>query len=178
MAEKFTFYASMADALSELPSAQRLAVYDAMGSYAFEGVSPTFEDIAPKVAWKLIQPLIDKSVSFQESGRKGGRPKKETSDRSTLKRGVKAPLKADSDSDSEREVKTLSGFNPLSAHGASGGTEPATPCADVAGIFEQVDLEYDALAAKAAEQRTAFDRLVSEAVPCPDHLRDPFKAVG
>lgn len=158
MAEKFTFYSSMADALSELPASDRLAVYDAMGNYAFKGIVPTFDGIAPKVAWKLIRPLIDKAIECQETGKKGGRPKKEHRVTDPIKGGLKPPFKPDSDSDSEREVKTTTGFNPLSrADGAAAAK--AAPPADYSAIINEIDAKY-----------AEWD---AQAVPCPAHL-NPF----
>ena len=80
----FMFFRSFADAASFLDDSERLWLYDSMSNYAFSGVLPTFAGELPmdegerrkRLAWSLVQPIIESSIMNQVNGAKGGRPKK------------------------------------------------------------------------------------------------------
>jgi len=74
----FTFLRSYYESAIKLPDKQRLAVYDAIVKYSFEGAVPaprTGCAIADAV-FALIRPSLDKSLSKSEAGAKGGRSSK------------------------------------------------------------------------------------------------------
>lgn len=77
MIDSFIFYASFYEALQEIDDpAVRLAVYDAIASYALTGQEPNLKDFQAAL-FRLIKPQIDANNRRREDGAKGGRPKKE-----------------------------------------------------------------------------------------------------
>lgn len=77
MARKYTFFESYFEAVEDLPDADRLAFLDAINLYAFRGVEPDFGAIPHlRIAWTLVKPSLDTSLTAFENGRKGGRPQK------------------------------------------------------------------------------------------------------
>ena len=76
----FTFLPSYYDALRPLPDEERLALFDAILDYAFQGKEP---DLPPLLncCFSLLRPNVDASVRrYQanvENGKKGGRPTKQ-----------------------------------------------------------------------------------------------------
>ena len=66
MAEKLTFFRSFYEAFEDFPDEQRLALYDAVMRYAFEGVEPSLSGIAATV-WKLVKPNVEKSLKRSET---------------------------------------------------------------------------------------------------------------
>lgn len=81
MPNGFVFLTSYYEALSPLPDAERLQIYDAIFRYVFEGVTP---ELPPLLAgyFSLVKPNIDASIKRYnanvENGKKGGRPPKKT----------------------------------------------------------------------------------------------------
>lgn len=75
-ATSFSFFASYYEALQLLDDERRLAIFDAMTAFAFEGELPAFDDVTLKLAWSLIFPNLQRSVENSVNGKKGGRPKK------------------------------------------------------------------------------------------------------
>lgn len=74
---KFAFFRSFRDALEGFDDASRLMFYEALMSYAFDGVEPDFEgDLSLTMAWKLAKPNVESSIRGQANGAKGGRSKK------------------------------------------------------------------------------------------------------
>lgn len=80
MVNGFLMMPSYYDAIRPLPDEQRLALYDAIMDYAFEGREP--EDLAPILNgyFVLLRPNIDSSARRYSAsvgnGKKGGRPPK------------------------------------------------------------------------------------------------------
>lgn len=83
MRKGFLFYASFAEALSLLPDAERLAAYDALVAYALEGTDPPAGTVGAIIT--LMRPLLDASSAKYdtavENGKKGGRPRKEETEK-------------------------------------------------------------------------------------------------
>lgn len=78
MTNSFIFYASFYEALSDVEDpAVRLAVYDAIASYALTGREPKLKGTASAM-FKLIRPQIDANIRRRENGAKGGKPVTET----------------------------------------------------------------------------------------------------
>ena len=80
MGHGFMMLPSYYEAIRPLPDDQRLALYDAIMDYAFQGVDPV--DLPPILNgyFVLLRPNIDSSSSRYaasvENGKKGGRPPK------------------------------------------------------------------------------------------------------
>lgn len=76
MRDSFVFYRSFFDACGKLSDSDRLAVYDAICSYALDGLMPEDSGIVSAMMM-LICPQIDANNKRYENGKKGGRPEKE-----------------------------------------------------------------------------------------------------
>lgn len=76
--KKFTFWRSWRDQAALLSDEERLAFYDAIVAYAFDGTVPSRNDVSPIVYGFVIGaiPFLDTNVSNSLNGAKGGRPKK------------------------------------------------------------------------------------------------------
>lgn len=102
MRKGFVFYATFAEALQRLDDADRLAAYDALVAYALEGVEPPSGAVGAIVM--LMRPLLDASSAKYdaavENGKKGGRPRKEE----TEKKPVGNQLKTSAET-SEETIK-------------------------------------------------------------------------
>lgn len=75
--ESFVFYKSFYDALQDLKDKDRLKVYDAICEMALNGNEKTLTGIS-KTVFTLIKPQVLANNRRYENGKKGGRPKKET----------------------------------------------------------------------------------------------------
>lgn len=74
--KKFTFWKSWRDQAALLPDVERLAFYDAIVAYAFDGTAPSRNDV-PSIVYGFVIgaiPFIDSNVQNTLSGAKGGRP--------------------------------------------------------------------------------------------------------
>ena len=107
----FRLLPSYYEVIRNLPDDQRLQLYDAIMDHGFGN---EIEELPPLLLgyFKLISPLIDKSVQFYEkqksNGAKGGRPSKKTQNKPTenpKETQNKASENLDSDSDSEGECE-------------------------------------------------------------------------
>lgn len=69
---------SYAEVIRLLPCENQLDLFWAILNYAFEGLEPSFEDTAMKIAWVGIKPNIDSSLkklrAQRENGSRGGAP--------------------------------------------------------------------------------------------------------
>ena len=74
--KKFTFWRSWRDQAALLSDEERLAFYDAIVAYAFDGTAPSRNKVPPMVYGFFIgvMPFIDSNVQNTLNGAKGGRP--------------------------------------------------------------------------------------------------------
>ena len=75
--ESFVFYKSFYEALQDLKDKERLKVYDAICELALNNNDTKLIGL-PKTIFTLIKPQILANTKRYENGKKGGRPKKET----------------------------------------------------------------------------------------------------
>lgn len=78
---QFTFYDSFARSIFRIKKkADRADAYDAIVSYALYGKEPDLDSLsdAAAIAFEVIRPNLDASRRKSESGKLGGRPKKQT----------------------------------------------------------------------------------------------------
>lgn len=73
--QQFTFYRSFYEALKNLPSRDRLAVYDAVCAYALDGTEPAVTGVAATV-FTLIRPVLDTGRKRARTGKQGGKSDK------------------------------------------------------------------------------------------------------
>lgn len=71
--ESFVYYRSFWDAIRTRPDNERLALYDAIFLYAFEGKQSELQGVEYSI-FTLIKPQIDANHRKWENGFKGGRP--------------------------------------------------------------------------------------------------------
>lgn len=102
----FPFYESFLDGAQELPDDQRLQFYDAIARYALKDESPHLTGLA-LMCWRFAKPNIDSFIQNYDSGKKGGRPRK-----NTVSPMVKTPVSTngktykDKEKDKEKEQYT------------------------------------------------------------------------
>ena len=77
MRDTFSFYKSFYDAAKSMSNEDRLAFYDAVISHSFDE-SPQTETPLAQIVFTAIMPTIDSQKSNYANGKKGGRPKKES----------------------------------------------------------------------------------------------------
>lgn len=125
MVNGFLMLPSYYDAIRPLPDEQRLALYDAIMDYVFGGKEP--EDLPPilKGYFVLLRPNIDSSArrygASVENGKKGGRPRKEPSEKG-LKNSAKTQKKPSENQ--EKEKKTEMDRKDTCAKPETGSTPP------------------------------------------------------
>lgn len=71
MRDHFSFNRAFGDAISALPDADRLAMYEAITDYGLDQVEPNLHG-AMKVVFNLIRPGLDVNIQRWRNGCKGG----------------------------------------------------------------------------------------------------------
>jgi hypothetical protein len=71
--DTFVYYRSFWDAIQPRPDNERLALYDAIFLYAFDGKQSELQGVEHSI-FTLIKPQIDANHRKWENGHKGGRP--------------------------------------------------------------------------------------------------------
>jgi len=79
MRENFVFYSSFFEAGQKLSDKDRLAFYDAIIEYSLTGEEPQMDGLA-EIIFTAVKPVLDAQLKNYKNGKKGGRPKKETSE--------------------------------------------------------------------------------------------------
>lgn len=72
-ADGYRFHRSYHDALKGRSAEERLALFDAMNAFAFDGVDTEFEDPNLAMAWDLIRPNIDSSLKRSQTNANNAR---------------------------------------------------------------------------------------------------------
>ena len=104
-----TFFESYHEAAMMMADGDRLAFYDAVMAYAFEGVEPELDGMV-KMAWLLVRPTIDANLSKQVAGSAGGRPSAagsatKSTGKSTQKSTRKSTPKTTAEKQSEKQAE-------------------------------------------------------------------------
>ena len=76
MRDRFLFYGSFWEALSDLTDEQKGQCLTALSEYALYGKEPSFENPIVKLFFTMARPQIDANNQRFENGSKGGAPKK------------------------------------------------------------------------------------------------------
>ena len=61
MVEQCTFFRSFFEAFEDFDDADRLALYDGLMRYVFNGSEPSFDGVKA-IVWKLVKPNLDKAL--------------------------------------------------------------------------------------------------------------------
>lgn len=72
MAERFTIFRSVFDALTACPAEDAQRAFEMIGRYALDGVLPDAEKSTAYGLFLSVRPLIDTSIKRSQSGQKGG----------------------------------------------------------------------------------------------------------
>ena len=87
--KSFSFYRNYYELIKYLPDNDRLVLYDAILNYMFDDKEPEFNDLKKGIWVNLKMPL---DTSKNNAGR-GGRPKKETTEKKPIKNRIKTEKK-------------------------------------------------------------------------------------
>lgn len=134
----FPFYESFLDGAQELPDDQRLQFYDAIARYALKDESPYLTGLA-LMCWRFAKPNIDSFIQNYDSGKKGGRPRK-----NTVSPMVKTPISTngktykDKNKDEEKKQYTTAATD---SRTDSAIAEIVQHFQDVIGIFPRSALD-------------------------------------
>lgn len=80
--EGFMFFRSYYEGAKELDDTDRLALYDAIIEYALNDKEPNISGVA-KACFTFVKPVLDKSKSRAEAGRRGGQSNRKPEDKQT-----------------------------------------------------------------------------------------------
>lgn len=157
--DSIIFYSSFYKAASELNAKERLALYDAILMYAFDGVEPEITNKQVKMAFILSRPQIDANneryingKKGAEHGQKGGRPKKQKtpmglSEKTPMGLLSKTPNVNDNvnvnENDYSAELKKHSSTQPIIALPLNTGEEypiDTEQAEEWAGLYPAVDV--------------------------------------
>lgn len=69
--DSFVFYRSFKEAIDQLGADERLEVYEAIVSYALDGVEPKMSGCTSKIVWIFVKPLLDANWKKYRNGCKG-----------------------------------------------------------------------------------------------------------
>lgn len=106
MPSKFTFYESYWETAQRLDDGDRLAWFDGLTSYVFEGVEPSFQSPLD-IVWLNVRPVLDRGLEAIANGAKGGRPKKSAAPSDDGKKGGLNPPKNHPETPLKSQVNTL-----------------------------------------------------------------------
>lgn len=82
MRDSLKLWRSYIEAARHLPDADRLAYYDALFDYGFDGIEPELDGI-PAAMFILTKPNLDKSIAKSEAGSAGGASKPQANGKQT-----------------------------------------------------------------------------------------------
>ena len=77
MADLFVFYRSFWDAINEMDDTEQLEMFRALCRYALDGTAPNFDSPIQRAVFAVMKPVIDANVTSRETGKRGGRPRKQ-----------------------------------------------------------------------------------------------------
>lgn len=110
MKDVFVFYRSYHEAMKDFSDAQYGKLMRALAEYALNGKEPEKLDRLSVMVFTLIKPQIDAMAKSYETGKRGGRPKKETEVLENKKRGF---LKNENGGFSETETGVTENQKPI-----------------------------------------------------------------
>ena len=181
---KISIFESYMDAAELLETdGERLAFYDAIFRYAFRGENPTLETKTLQIAWTIIKPFLDSSISGAKNGEKGGRPSKNEG----LKGGVKTHSKThkkthpktqyEYEEEEEGEgFRVFENSKTIPYAGGAGAVKAAPHSGMITSdVFAWVDENYPDHIAEQLEHRAKEEQLKAASVPCPPDIAAKVK---
>ena len=164
-------------AIKELPQDRQGAFWCAFFGYVFDGVEPEFSEPMERMAWNLVLPHIEKSLTASENG-SGGKSKAKSKPKSKLESKPESKLESKDAKQAEKQTplegnrreglgeSLKDSLTPSTRGACAGGEDPAPPRADKA--------ERDM-----AEQRAIVAEMEANASPCPpDVMRAAMDALA
>ena len=82
MTDSFVFYRSFYESTTELPDSEKSALMDAICEYALNGVEIDLPSVATRAIFRVIRETLKSNAYKRNSGHRGGRPRKNTSETS------------------------------------------------------------------------------------------------
>lgn len=138
MPSKFTFYESYWETAKRLDDGDRLAWFDGLTSYVFEGVEPRFQSPLD-IVWLNVRPVLDKGIDAIANGAKGGRPKKSAAPSDDGKKGGFNPPKNQAETPLKTPLNTLIISNSRSNSKGISSVSPSFPsCPSCGGAVSKL----------------------------------------
>lgn len=166
MNDSFIFYKSYYDAISCLAREQQLNIYNAICSYSLYGDEPELSE-TEKAIFTLIKPTLDANFKRREDGKKGGRPKKKSEEKTSgfekqkpvvmemsenkkpnVNVNVNANVNANENVNADEEGKENTG-KPYSSPGSEPNVET------VVGLYHEICKSYPKIKAVSEARRKA-----------------------
>lgn len=115
--KRYSFWEGFTRSMQYMSDEQELCFRRAIDEFCFNGKQPSFDDNTLNVAWQLIVATLEKSVKYSESGRLGGRPRKDEKTLKSLSKTLLSPLKTEEEKEEEIEIekeKEIASDTPIS----------------------------------------------------------------
>ena len=82
MIDSFVFYRSFYESMAELPDDEKLALIDAICEYALNDIEIDLPSVTTRAIFRVIRETLKSNAYKRETGHRGGRPRKSTSETS------------------------------------------------------------------------------------------------
>ena len=82
MIDSFVFYRSFYESMTELPDDEKLALIDAICEYALNDIEIDLPSVTTRAIFRVIRETLKSNAYKRETGHRGGRPRKSTSETS------------------------------------------------------------------------------------------------
>ena len=129
MRDSLRIWHSYIEAARMLSDADRLAYYDALFDYGFDGIEPELTGI-PAAMFLLTKPNLDKSISKSEAGAVGGASKPEAKRKQTLSKAEANGIECASDKRRENREERIESIPPIPPKRGRKKTTQELPDAD------------------------------------------------
>ena len=129
MRDSLRIWHSYIEAARMLSDADRLAYYDALFDYGFDGIEPELTGI-PAAMFLLTKPNLDKSISKSEAGAIGGASKPEAKRKQTLSKAEANGIECASDKRRENREERIESIPPIPPKRGRKKTTQELPDAD------------------------------------------------
>lgn len=135
MRDSLRIWHSYIEAARMLSDADRLAYYDALFDYGFDGIEPELTGI-PAAMFLLTKPNLDKSISKSEAGAIGGASKTEAKRKQTLSKPESNGNECASDKRTENREERIENIPPIPPTRGRRKTTQELPDADFDAFWD------------------------------------------